>query len=118
MILFEHLFIIIARPYIKIWSKYKSWYSGVRYGIYLLLMCNLLTVFAIIKDHNYISKELFLLVAISFFLVTAFLNPKLNDKKLVEEYHMKEYWKKISRWYIIISITMVFLTFWIFVVGI
>ena len=118
MILFEHIFVIIARFYLKIWSKYKDWYFGVRYGIYLLLLCNMLTVLAIVKDLNYISKETFLIVAIFFFLITTFLNPKLNNKELIKEYEMNKNWKKISKWYITTSILMVFLTFWIFVVGI
>ena len=118
MIFFEHLFIVIARFYIKTWSKYKDWWVNVRYGITLLVFLNLGSVYAIIKEDIYIGKWTFMLIAMSFYLIISFVNPKLNDKEFVKNYKTIEVWKKVSIGYIITSIIMFFLTFWIFVIGI
>ena len=118
MILFEHLFIVIAKFYIKTWSKYKNWWVNVRYGITVLVIFNLGSVIAIIKDDVYVSKLTFMITVMSFYLIISFINPKLNDKEFVKNYKTIEVWKKVSIGYIITSIIMFFLTFWIFVIGI
>lgn len=118
MILFEHLFIIIARFYIKTWSEYKNWWVNVRYGITLLVFFNLLSIFAIIKDSIHISKLTFIILAMLFYLIISFIRPKLNDKEIVKDYETIEIWKKVSIGYIITSIIMFVLTFWFFVIGI
>ena len=118
MILFEHLFIAIAKFYIKTWSKYKNWWVNVRYGITVLVFLNLGSFIAITKDNFRVSKLAFMIVAMSFYLIISFINPKLNDKEFVKDYETIEIWKKASIGYIITSIIMFFLTFWIFVIGI
>jgi hypothetical protein len=118
MIFFEHLFIIIARFYIKTWSKYKNWWVGVRYGIFILIFFNMMSVFAIIKDNVNISKLTFMIIGTSFYLIISFINPKLNDKAFVENYETATLWNKIAVTYIITSIVLFFTTFWIFIIGI
>src|SRR5690606_2216376 len=85
-------------------------------GITLLVFLNLGSVYAIIKEDIYIGKWTFMLIALSFYLIISFVNPKLNDKEFVKNYKTIEVWKKVSIGYIITSIIMFILTFWIFVI--
>ncbi len=116
MIFFEHLFIVIARFYIKTWSKYKNWWVNVRYGITVLLISNLLTIQAL--TDNRLTKLTFMTIAIVLYLIVSFINPKLNDKEFVANYKTIELWRKLSLLYIFLSITICILTFWLFIVGI
>ncbi len=118
MILFEHLFIVIAKPYIKIWSKYENWWVAVRFGITLLVLSNLLSFLAILKDKIFISIWVFMFFVTIFYLIITFAKPILNDKNYVLEYEMIELWRKLSLRYIVGSALFVILIFWIFVVGI
>ena len=118
MIFFEHLFIVIAKPYIKLWSKYKNWWVGVRYGITLLVLCNLLTFLAITKDTIFISGLIFMSIITLLYLIISFINPKLNDKDFVKNFEIVKIWKRVVISYIITSILLCILTFWIFIIGI
>ena len=115
MIFFEHLFIVIARFYIKTWNKYKNWSINVRYGITGLMIFNLGTV-QVVTD-NSMNKLIFLTIVIIFYLINTFINPKLNDKEFVKNYETNLLWEKIAITYIVSSIALFLLTFWIFVIG-
>jgi hypothetical protein len=117
MIFFEHLFIIIAKPYIKIWSKYKDWWVGVRHGITLLILCNMLTIAAVTKGQGKINEFAFMLIFGVFYFLISFLYPKLNNKDFVKSYDKDVFWKRIVVSYIIASVILCILTFLIFIVG-
>ena len=116
MIFFEHLFIVIARFFLKIWSKYKNWWVNVRYGITVLFIMNLGTLQALTDSK--LTALAFMSAVIITYLIITFLKPNMNDKDFVKNYKTQRVWKKISITYIFGSISLFVFAFLIFVVKI
>lgn len=114
MIFFEHLFVIIARFYIKVWKKYKDWSSKVRYAIGILTLFNYTTI--LILTDKKMNKVIFLSLSFFTYILISFIKPHLNNKDFVENYTLNKFWEKFSLIYIFGSISLFILTFWLMVV--
>lgn len=111
--IFDSLYVLIARFFLSIWNNYSNWWVNVRYGITVLYILNLGTIhiFTGLK----ISKIVFMALVVIGYLFITFFRPVLNDKEYVENFELTIFWKIVCSTYISVSL-LLFVYAFVFIV--
>lgn len=111
--IFDILFIYIAKKYLQIWRNYKLWMNGVRYFIYLLFLLNIGSFLILTKMLNKIT---FMTICVIVFIFISNIKPHLNNRNFVISYKLTSIDNLLSCLYIVLSILLFFSLFFLYVI--